>query len=180
LAHSTPPRLGPTGVRPTIGSALSSSRSLLDLDSAHGRRLQTPASPGQSGPPQRRRGGVSVRLDVIYNLLRLDLISLAILARPQLRELGASSAGSGCLDQLRHRRLLVRLTTNFSSNHHRPGLLCCCRRWPPGPRAGVAWRGWCRGTLVPPLSPPPPRRRPHLYELPLSLTPSVLLLSAAL
>jgi hypothetical protein len=121
LAHSTPPRLGPTGVRPTAGSALSLSSSLLDLDTAHGRRLQTPASPGQSGPLQHRRGGVSVRLDVIYNPLRLDLVLLATLARPQLRELGASTVGLGCLGPLRHHRLLVQLTRNFSSNHHLPG-----------------------------------------------------------
>jgi hypothetical protein len=162
LAHSTPPRLGPTGVRPTAGSALFPSRSLLDFDTTHGRRLQTPASPGQSGPLQHRRGGVSVRLDVIYNLLRLDLISLAILARPQLRELGASPAGFGCLDQLWHHRLLVWLTTNFSSNYHLPRaplLLPPVASWPS------SWRGLvrrCRGTLMPPL-PPPPRRRCYYY-----------------
>jgi hypothetical protein len=46
----------------------------------------------------------------------------------------------------------------------------CWRRWPPGPRAGVARRGWCRGTLVPPLSPTAAtssqHHRPHPVSCP--------------
>jgi hypothetical protein len=51
----------------------------------------------------------------------------------------------------------------------------CRRRRPPSPRAAVAWRGWCHGTLVPPCRlcrhqlldaggtalPQQPRHRPH-------------------
>jgi hypothetical protein len=59
-----------------------------------------------------------------------------------------------------------------SSCATRPATLGCWRRCPPSPQAGVARRGWCRGTLVPPVPPPPPRitANPPSWATPLSLT----------
>jgi hypothetical protein len=59
------------------------------------------------------------------------------------------------------------LLRRCSPGHHRDQMRTSSRP--------TSWRGqvrWCRGTLVPPLPPPPPRCRPYLCELLSSLLPS--------
>jgi hypothetical protein len=151
------------GLDPThpLARSLSFSSQARASSSPHGAALL------QLFPGRSRTSPALVRwaLDLLVasnNPLRLDLILLASRACPRPRNPSCSRADSAAAGLL---RCSPALPLCFSA---RPAT--STRR---GPAQVVPWRHLCRHCRRPPSSP----RRPNICELPLSLTPSGLLLS---